>query len=237
MNLRNLKLVGMLLTSIQLASIASLAQTPTSQPYTLVSGSELTDDCPICDRIPIVLPLAGTFDLRLVDQDPLFTHYELTNIAFYAGTNPGAAYQVTGSGTYQTGGQVAVLQDMFLNLEISNGVATTKAACVNTDRFVNQPWPKLQINLEQTNGTLTQVYYLTLIAVPVPTIRMLLPEDQPGDVRLEWEGYGAKFQLERATNAGGSYLPLTPNKPTESPFTDVGVVTNQPQFFYRLRQF
>lgn len=236
MNLRNLKLVGVLLTSVQLACLSSLAQTPTSQPYTLVSGSELTDECPICDRIPIVLPLAGTFDLRLVDQNPLFTYYELTNLAFYAGTNPGPAYQVAGSGNYQMGGQVAVLQDMFLNLEISNGVAATKASCVNTDRFVSQPWPKLQINLEQTNGTPGQVYYLTLVAVPVPQIRLLFPEDQPGDVRLEWDDHGAKFQLERATNAGGPYLQLKP-QPTESPFTDVGVVTNHPQFFYRLRQF
>lgn len=236
MNLKTLKLVGMLLASVQLADLSSLAQMPTLQPYTLVSGSELTDDCPICDRIPIVLPLAGTFDLRVVDENPLFTYYELTNLAFYAGTNPGPAYQVTGSGTFQIGGEVAVLQDMFLSLEISNGVATTKALCVNPDRFVSQPSPRLQINLEQTNGTISQVYYLTLIAVPVPQLHLQIPEPQSGDVRLEWDDYGAKFQLERATNAGGPYLPLKP-QPTESPFTDVGVVTNHSQMFYRLRQF
>lgn len=106
----------------------------------------------------------------------------------------------------------------------------------NTDRFVGQLWPKLQINVDQTNGTPSQVYYLTLIAVPVPKVRLLIPEDHPGDVRLEWEGNGGKFQLERATNAGGPYLPLTPFA-TSPPFTDVAVVTNQPQFFYRLRQF
>lgn len=237
MNLSNLKLVGMFLTSVQLACLCSLAQTPAFQPYTLVSGSELTDECPVCDRLPIVLPLAGTFDLRRVDENPLFTHYELTNLAFYAGTNPGPVYQATGDGRYQIGGQVAVLQDLFLNLEISNGVATTMASCVNPDRFVSQLWPKLQINVEQTNGTISQVYYLTLIAVPVPQLRVQIPQVQTGDVRLEWDDHGAKFQLERTTNVGGPYLPLTPNKPTASPFTDVGVVTNQPQFFYRLRQF
>ena len=125
---------------------------------------------------------------------------------------------------------------MFLTLEISNGVVQTKVLCVNSNRSASQPWPKLQINLEQTNGTPGQVYYLTLIAVPVPRVRLLIPEDQPSDVRLEWEGHGAKFQLERATNASGPYLPLTP-QPVDSPFTDVGVVTHQPQFFYRLRQF
>jgi len=236
MNLRNLKLVGMLLTGVAFACLCSLAQTPAFQPYTLVSGSELTDECPVCDRLPIVLPLAGTFNLRRVDENPLFTHNELTNLAFYAGTNPGPVYQATGDGRYQIGGQVAVLQDLFLNLEISNGVAATKASCVNTDRFVSQPWPKLQINVEQTNGTISQVYYLTLIAVPVPQLRVQIPQVQPGDVRLEWDDLGAKFQLERASSAGGPYLPLKP-QPTESPFTDVGVVTNQPQFFYRLRQF
>jgi hypothetical protein len=236
MDLRNLKLAGLLLASAGAACICAQAQTSLPQPYTLIAGSQLTDDCLDCDRIPIVVPMTGTFNLHRLHEDPLFTHYELRDISFHAGTNPGPEYQVVGSGTYQMGGQVAVQQDMFLNLEISNSVAGTKALCVNPDRFVAQPWPKLQIDVRQTNGTSSQVYYLTLIAVPIPTVRVLLPGDHSGDLRLEWEGNGAKFQLERATNAAGLYEPLTP-KATESPFTDAGVITNQAQFFYRLRQF
>jgi hypothetical protein len=65
---------------------------------------------------------------------------------------------------------------------------------------------------------------------------LLIPEAHPGDVRLEWDGNGGKFQLQRAIHAGGPYQPLTPLA-TSSPFTDVGVFTNYPQTFYRLRQF
>ena len=235
-NLRNLQLAGMLCVGVATASVGSLAQTATPQLYTLVAGSQLTDDCPICDRLPIVVPMTGTFGLRVVEQNPLFTRYEVLDIAFHAGTNSGPEYQVQGRGTYRTGGEVMVVQDMFLDLEIDNGGVLTKAASGNLDRVVGQPWPRLQINVDQTNGTPNQIYYLTLIAVPVPTIRLLIPAALAGDVRLDWDGNGGKFQLQRATDAAGNYQPLTPFA-TSSPFTDVAVFTNYPQAFYRLRQF
>ena len=236
MDLRKLKLAGLLLAGAGAACICAQAQISPPQPYTLIPGSQLTDDCLDCDRIPIVVPMTGTFNLHRLHEDTLFTHYELRDISFHAGTNPGPEYQVIGSGTYQVGGEVAVQQDMFLDLEISNSVAGTKAQCVNPDRFMAQPWPKLQIDLVQTNGTPSQVYYLSLIAVPVPTLRVMLPGDPGGDVVLDWEGNGGAFQLERATNAAGPYEPLTPEA-TKAPFTDAGVLTNQVQCFYRLRQF
>lgn len=235
MNLKNLKWVGMLCAGVATVSVASLAQTATPQLYTLVAGSQLTDDCPICDRLPIVVTMTGTFGLRVVEQNPLFTRYEVLDIAFHAGTNSGSEYLVQGRGTYQTGGEVMVAQDMFLDLEINNGGVPTKALCVNPDRVVGQPWPRLQLNVDQTNGTPNQIYYLTLIAVPVPSIRLLIPEDHPGDVRLEWDGNGGKFQLQRAINAAGPYLPLTPLA-TSSPFTDVAALATYPQACYRLLQ-
>ena len=36
--------------------------------YQLLEGSTFTDDCPICDRIPIVVPMRGTFQLRLLED-------------------------------------------------------------------------------------------------------------------------------------------------------------------------
>src|SRR5713226_9675284 len=104
--------------------------------YTLVSGSELVEDCPICDHVIIPVPLTGAFALRLVDQNPLFMRFELQNISFHAGAAPAREYQVLGGGTYQIGGEVAVAQDMFLDLEIDNGFAKTRALCVNGDRTV-----------------------------------------------------------------------------------------------------
>src|SRR5581483_10674326 len=42
--------------------------------YTLINGSSLTDDCPVCDRITIPVPMQGAFNLRLVDQEHCSTN-------------------------------------------------------------------------------------------------------------------------------------------------------------------
>jgi hypothetical protein len=213
-----------------------IAQTPTARLYTLVSGSQLTDDCPICDRIPIVVPLTGTFGLRISFQNPISTLYELTNISFSAGTTSGPQYQVLGSGVYQTVGEVALSQQLFLNVAISNGISSVNALCASTNGPVTQPWPKIEIQVDQTNGTPAKVYHLALIAVPVPQISSIVTDRQTGNVRIDWEASGGMLQLQRATDVLGPYSPVTPIT-TNVTFTDVGVLTNSPHLFYRLQPF
>ena len=70
--------------------------------------------------MPIVVPMTGTFRLQFLDQNPLVARYQLQDISFHAGTKGGAEYWVTGTGTYQVGGEVAVAQDIFLDLQIAN---------------------------------------------------------------------------------------------------------------------
>jgi len=217
-------------------SWCAVAQTATPQLYTLLSGSQLTDDCPICDRIPIVVPLAGTFGLRMLDQNPLVTRYELLNILFSTSVTSGPQYQVVGTGVYQVGGEVAVSQQLFLNTIISNSFAGANALCESSNVPVTQPWPKIQIQVDQTNGTAAQVYHLALVAVPVPSVRSIVVDHQTSDVRLEWDASGSILQLERAPDVGGPYSALTPIS-TNSSFTDSGVLTNSQRFFYRLRPF
>ena len=53
----------------------------------------MTDECPICDRVPITVQMEGTFSWRLVEKNPLFARYELLNISFRAGSEPGPHYQ------------------------------------------------------------------------------------------------------------------------------------------------
>jgi hypothetical protein len=236
MNRETLFLTGMLLAAFSAGSCRLAAQTNSAQEYTLLAGSQLSDDCPICERPTILVPMTGTFELRLLDQNPLFTRYELLNISFQAGTNPGPAYRVTGSGIYQVGGEVALIQNLFLEVEVYNGFTNTHALCTNADPGVKQPWPKIEVSVDQTNGTPAQVYHLTLVAIPVPAIRAPVVDYSSGSVRLEWEAYGGEFQVERAPQAGGPYVGLAPAT-TNSSFTDAGVLTNQPQAFYRLRQF
>jgi len=210
-------------------------QTAVPQVYTLISGSELTDDCPICDRLPIVVPLRGTFSLRVVDQNPILTRYELLDIDLYTINQSGLEYSVTGTGIYEIGGEVVLRQDMFLAVDISNDFVATKAQCGNTDASVSVPWPELEISVDQTNGTPAKVYRLKLIAVPIPTLSLTFPTPGTGDARLEWQANGGSFQLERAANLDGPYTALK-STTNQTSFIDSGVLTNNSQFFYRLRQ-
>lgn len=233
MNATKVILAGLLWIGV--GESTSVAQATNEQFYTLISGSQLLDDCPICARPTIVVPMAGTFGLRVIDQNPLNTTYEVFGVSFHAGATPGPEYQVMGSGTYQTGGEVATGQDMYLDVTINNGYASTEAQCVNTNRTVSQPWPGIQISLNQTNGTPGQVYYLTLVAIPIPKLR-LFPPDSKGNVSLEWDANGGSFEVERAPSVTGPYSAVSPIT-TNFSFTDFGVMTNFPRVFYRLRQF
>jgi hypothetical protein len=235
MNWRKRILQMTLLTSVVVATSAG-AQSTNAQLYTLVTGSQLVDYCPMCARPTILAPLTGTFTLNLLDQNPLYTRYELTNISFHAAAQTGVEFKVVGSGIYQIGGEVAVFQDLFLDVAIDNGFTTTKARCVNTNRVPSQSWPKIAISVDQTNGTPSQVFYLTLNAVPVPKVYSSPPDPRTGNVHLEWAGNGGSFQVERAPGIAGPFSTVTPIT-TNSSFTDVGVLTNHPQVFYRVRPF
>jgi hypothetical protein len=139
----------------------------TSDPvvrYRLIEGSQLVDDCPVCDRIPIVAPIRGGFDLRLVSQDPLYSTYAVENLSF--ATTGNFTYQVSGKGAFRIGGQVAVLQDWWLDLQIDNGGLSSHCSFTNGSRFVERPWPMLRVIVDQTNGTFTQQYQLQINAAP-----------------------------------------------------------------------
>src|SRR5437879_1802793 len=64
--------------------------------YTLVNGSQLTEDCPICDHVTIPVPMRGTFQLRFLGEGPLFANYAVENVSFTAGFPGGRNYKVTG---------------------------------------------------------------------------------------------------------------------------------------------
>src|SRR5262245_16317254 len=90
------------------AMTAAFAQTSTNQTlaYTLLEGSYLIDDCLICGRPTILWPMRGTFNLTLIEENPLFRRYAVRDIKFTTQNDP--PYAVAGQGTYQIGGEVAL---------------------------------------------------------------------------------------------------------------------------------
>ncbi len=133
--------------------------------YSLVNGSRIIDDCPICDRLPFVLPMRGTFQMRFLQQGPLFSYFGLEAVHFTASLN-GRTYKVAGQGTYTVGGPVGVQQNLFLQVWIDNGF--TNELCFFTNAFSNatRSWPMFQISVDQTNGTSVEQYHFDLSAAP-----------------------------------------------------------------------
>ena len=135
--------------------------------YLLLNDSTLTDDCLICGRPTIAEPMRGTFQLRLLESNPLSARYALENISFTA-TSP-RNYHITGSGAFVVGGEVAVMQQMSLQLLIDDGFTNKLCYFTNSPSAAGRPW-MIDLTLDQTNGTLTQLYSLHLVAAPVREI-------------------------------------------------------------------
>jgi hypothetical protein len=152
------------------ASFVSFASSQSLPPgsvwsYALVNGSSLLDDCPVCDRVSIAVPLRGSFQLRFVQQGPLFSTYAMDNISLTASGN-GRTYKATGQGMVQIGGEVATQQIAALQLLIDDGLSNKWCYFTNSSSAVTRLWPMIQISLAQTNGTLTQQFYLEIDAAP-----------------------------------------------------------------------
>ena len=154
--------------------VATLALAPaaggqSSSPpwfYTLVNGSQLLDDCPICDRLSAPVSMGGTFQLRLLAQGPIYSSYALENISFHAGSPGGITYQVTGQGIYEFGGEVANQQHLTLTLLIDDGVNPVVGCFTNDSSLVTRWWPMMQISVTETNGTAARVFHLGINAAP-----------------------------------------------------------------------
>lgn len=141
----------------------TLTNSPTWR-YQLLPGSSLTDDCLLCGRPTITVPMTGDFRLRLLSKDPMFSTYSLENISFTAGMSSGLGYEVFGKGSYRVGGEMAYLQEMFLAVYVDNGVTNKLCYFTNASGTVTRPWPFVEVTLVQTNGNDLQHFTLKLEA-------------------------------------------------------------------------
>ncbi|MEY2411350.1 MAG: hypothetical protein QOF48_4020, partial [Verrucomicrobiota bacterium] len=138
------------------------AQAFTNAFYTLVEGSSLVDECTFCGRPTILLPLRGTFELVALPPNPLFARYRLTNINWRAGGGVSPAYQLTGTGEYRVGGEVAVVQDLTLSLHINELTRNF----TNATPLPVRSFPIITASLVQTQNTPAQTFTIELAAAP-----------------------------------------------------------------------
>jgi len=138
--------------------------------YVLLPGSQLIDDCPVCGRPTIIVPLQGAFQMRLVQENPLFSTYAWEGIAWTAGTPGGTTYRIAGGGTFQVGGEVGRFQDLILAVSIDSGWTNRLCYFTNGVPMVERLWPMVRISVDQTNGLDLQQYHLDLLAAPMREI-------------------------------------------------------------------
>ena len=139
----------------------------TAWVQTLVESSQLVDDCPICDRLPIVRPLRGNFRMRVLTESPIAVTYAIDELRLVAGlADQPPVYRIEGQGTFTLGGEVAVQQDWTLDVTIDNGIVASRVTLTSRNRIPGRHWPMLQVELDQTNGSETQQYSLTLATAP-----------------------------------------------------------------------
>lgn len=150
--------------------ITMLAFSPlaAAQPwrYQLLEGSFLMDECLICDRLTLQIPMRGSFTLRPVESTPMATRYAIENAAFQAG----ADYHFAGAGTYELSGQLAVRQTITLTGELRTAGGTQKVAFTNEPSAPTRRWPMIAGRLIQTNGTLLSTITLDIAAAPLQEI-------------------------------------------------------------------
>ncbi len=105
------------------AAARAQSAAPDSVLYALVSPpSEFEWGCFAPCMCPVLVqsPLTGGFILRLSSVGPLFTTYDVLDVLWKTPTATGTT-TITGSGTYTLGGEVALTQELTLDLSFDGG--------------------------------------------------------------------------------------------------------------------
>ncbi|MFM7101969.1 MAG: hypothetical protein ACKO3N_12450 [Verrucomicrobiota bacterium] len=135
--------------------------------HRLLEGSFLVDDCPPCGRPTLPQRLRGTHQVRPVAENPLFTRYALSDIDWQTHDASGEAVRITGSGELTWGGEVALVQEVRLHLNLATRATHVVRHFTNSTPFVTRPWPNLAVDLTAEEATFTQVFHLSLRSIPL----------------------------------------------------------------------
>ena len=173
--------------------------------------------CPILDKTT----LGGTFKLTFSHSDPLYQYYDVTDVSLKT-TIAGVPARITGSGTYRMGGEVAVEQELDLDLVVEDEPVAhfTSGRVVGPSHF-----PRIDLTVS-INGVYCYDTVLAISSAPVPKAGA-----QPSDVW--WQSFlppaGAPYDvvmgdlagLRGAGGLGGSVRECLANDTTATsmPFT------------------
>ncbi len=92
--------------------------------YELGPGTTFQEGCvgPCLCPVQLSEEVTGTFLLVPAGSDPLFAYYRLNGISWSTFSPDGSiAHTITGQGTYKLGGEVALTQQLVLDIQINGG--------------------------------------------------------------------------------------------------------------------
>jgi hypothetical protein len=116
----------------------------TATPYSLLvpaSGYETGCQGP-CDCAVVEQPTYGSFELRPLGADPLYSNYAIERYIASFNNGPGAV-SIVGSGHYKIGGEFALTQQMTLDLQAWGGPVQHFDSGVVP---VNTPFPRIHVS-------------------------------------------------------------------------------------------
>ncbi|MBN1418696.1 MAG: hypothetical protein JXP34_07950 [Planctomycetes bacterium] len=132
--------------------------------YMLVKESFFVDDCTICGKPTVPVPIDGAFLLGEIDSgaNPFVT-YIVRDLYARPRENPNE-YRITGGGIYRQGGEVALTQEISLRLRVND---VEGAILEGGPDSVPNPLPDIEIDARHTNPTTPMhVYSLHIVAIP-----------------------------------------------------------------------
>lgn len=122
--------------------------------YSLNKDSSFEQGCfpPCVCPVMTEAPVQGTFLLAGTGFDGLFYTYDVTEVNWIFTVNDTTTL-VTGSGTYKIGGEVALQQELSLELQMGEGgrVEHFDSGLVPVSKRASLPFPDIQLTIS-TNG-------------------------------------------------------------------------------------
>lgn len=102
------------------ASTLALTPAPPVIHYQLQDRSDFEYGCfGLCDCPNVALPMKGAFDLEYSGFDGLYDNYRVSNVR-WTSRRGDTDIDIAGSGKYRIGGEVALLQQLSLDLSIDS---------------------------------------------------------------------------------------------------------------------
>ena len=205
---------AVVLAASALASVTggANAQTITNTVlYRLGKDTSFEQGCFAPCECPVMLaaPVTGTFLLTPTGYDGLYNTYAVTRVNWRVPVN-GTDLIVTGIGTYKVGGEVALLQELALDLQLGGAqVGHFDSGLVP----VAAPLPDLKVTI-LTNHQYCFDSVFSIHASPAPAPQLRLGLASTNEIVFSWPVAAAPFTLEESSDLTATDWTTVTNAPT-----------------------